>query len=274
MSRQAELLPSPLCPSPGCQGCQGIALADLHTSCLSHPGPKLAGLEVPARQPKAVSSGKDVLSRQATREGRQRRSPAAGRAPGSPVLRWSSPCSAPAMACPPPLHFRNQLCWVRAFPLSLSRPTGTMVSHTGQTKHLFMGRASLPLTLTSRAACNGKAGSASCQAASCKSHRRPGRARAQAPTCGRPESKAWKCPRQLNMAAWLVASVPLSPAELCSAYRQVQAAAATQRAEPMAPFPPRSAALTQESKVFLVLLLTKHPGMIQTIQHGRTWSCP
>lgn len=68
LPRQAKLLPS---LSPGCQGCQGIALVDLPTGCLSHPCPKLDRLEVPTRQPKAASSGKDVLSRQPTREGRQ-----------------------------------------------------------------------------------------------------------------------------------------------------------------------------------------------------------
>lgn len=45
-------------------GCQGIVLMDLPTCCSSHSCPKLAGLEGPVRQPKAVSSGKDVLCRQ------------------------------------------------------------------------------------------------------------------------------------------------------------------------------------------------------------------
>lgn len=53
--------------------------------------------------------------------------------------------------------------------------------------------------------------------------------------------------------------MPLSPAEIRSAYRQGQAAAATRQTEPTAPFPPRSAALTRDSKVSLASLLTKHP---------------
>nr|XP_009940928.1 PREDICTED: nucleolar protein 16 [Opisthocomus hoazin] len=46
------------------------------------------------------------------------------------------------------------------------------------------------------------------------------------------------------------------PAETRCAYRQAQAAAAARRTDPTAPFHPRSAALTRESKA---LVLTKHP---------------
>lgn len=137
LPRQAKLLPS---LSPGCQGCQGIALVDLPTGCLSHPCPKLDRLEVPTRQPKAASSGKDVLSRQPTREGRQCHSPTAGRAPGSPVPRWSSPCLVPVMACPPPSCLRSQLWWARAFPLSLMRPTSA-ITWKRQSKRSFVGRS-------------------------------------------------------------------------------------------------------------------------------------
>lgn len=51
--KQAKLLFCPLHPS------QGIVLMDLLTCCSSHCCTKLAGLEVPVRQLKAVSSGKD-----------------------------------------------------------------------------------------------------------------------------------------------------------------------------------------------------------------------
>lgn len=53
LSKQAELLFCPLHPS------QGIVLMDLPTCCSSHPCTKLAGLEVPVRQLRAVSPGKD-----------------------------------------------------------------------------------------------------------------------------------------------------------------------------------------------------------------------
>lgn len=58
---------APLSTAPF-SSCQGTDLMDLPTCCSSHPCPKLAGLEVPVRQPKAVSCGKDVLRRQPERE--------------------------------------------------------------------------------------------------------------------------------------------------------------------------------------------------------------
>lgn len=68
---QAPACPNRLsCSSVHCtfSSCQGTDLMDLPTCCSSHPCPKLAGLEVPVRQPKAVSCGKDVLRRQPERE--------------------------------------------------------------------------------------------------------------------------------------------------------------------------------------------------------------
>lgn len=152
----AELLPSPLRPSPGCQG---TVLADLPTSCLSQPCPELTGLEVPARQPKVAAFGKDALSRQPNREGRQPWSMQSLVFPGAEV---ELTLLITGDGLSPPSHFRSWLWCMRAFPFSLSRPTSTMVPQMGQTKHSFMGRASLLLTLSSRA------GSASCQAAGCK----------------------------------------------------------------------------------------------------------